>query len=225
MNIKKELFSMQDVGYKNFHSKLMPNINPDTVIGVRIPLIRKLAKNIKNNLETETFLKTLPHAYYEENNLHAFLICEIEDFDECIKKLNKFLPYIDNWATCDSLRPKSFKNNTENLLKEIENWLSSKHTYTVRFGIEMLMTYYLDKNFDEKFLKRVSKIKSSEYYINMMMAWYFATALAKQWDITFPYIKENKLPAWVHNKTIQKAVESYRITKEQKQILKGLRIK
>ncbi len=225
MNITEELLNLQDLEYKKFHSKLMPNINPDTVIGVRIPHIRKLAKNIENCTQTAEFLKTLPHIYYEENNLHAFLICQINDFDKCIEELNKFLPYIDNWATCDSLRPKCFKNNTEKLLREIENWLSSKHTYTVRFGIEMLMTYYLDEKFEQKFLKRVSKIKSSEYYINMMIAWYFATALSKQWDSTFPYIIENKLPVWVHNKTIQKAIESYRITKEQKQILKGLRRK
>ena len=225
MNIQSELIKMQDSGYKQFHAKLMPTINPDTIIGIRVPALREFAKGIKNTKEAEKFITELPHNYYEENNLHAFLICSIDDFDECIKELDKFLPYVNNWATCDSMRPKCFKKNTNKLLSEIYRWLDSGHTYTKRFAIEMLMTYYLDDEFDEKYLEDVAKIISDEYYINMMIAWYFATALAKQYKKTIPYIEQNCLPEWVHNKTIQKAIESYRITDEKKMYLKGLKIK
>ncbi|MBE6903674.1 MAG: DNA alkylation repair protein [Ruminococcaceae bacterium] len=223
MDITKELFKMQDLKYKEFHSKLMPTVDSQSVIGVRVPLIRAFSKKIKN--EADEFLNSLPHKYYEENNLHAFLIAQTDDFDKCIKMLNVFLPFVDNWATCDSLRPKCFNKNKDKLLCEIEKWIKSKHVYTVRFAIEMLMVYYLDEDFDERYLKTVSEIKSEEYYINMMLAWYFATALAKKWDSTIIYLKNNALPLWVHNKTIQKAVESYRITAEQKEYLCSLKIK
>ena len=223
--IRAELFQMQDLKYKDFHAKLMPTINPDTIIGVRTPKLRALAKSIKNNENTASFLKALPHRYYEENNLHAFLIAEISDFDRCIEELNKFLPYIDNWATCDGIRPKCFKKNTDRLLAEVQKWIESADTYTVRFAIEMLMVYFLDDKFDAKYLDMAASVNSDEYYINMMIAWYFATALAKQWQKAIVYIEKNKLPIWTHNKTIQKAVESYRITDEQKEYLRGFRRK
>lgn len=225
MNITEKLLSLSDLKYKEFQCKLMPTVDPETVIGVRTPKLRKFAKELTVQKETETFLKTLPHKYYEENNLHAFLIEQIADFDLCIEESEHFLPYVDNWATCDSMRPKCFKKNTDRLLICIERWLNSPHTYTVRFGIEMLMIFYLDEHFDPKYLKRVSKIKSDEYYVNMMMAWYFATALAKQWNSTVTFIEQNVLPVWVHNKTIQKAAESFRITEEQKTYLKSLKRK
>ena len=220
MDIQKTLFSMQDTEYRDFHAKLMPNIDKSRIIGVRVPQIRALAKKIKN--DAGNFLETLPHKYYEENNLHAFLIAEIADFDECIEKLNAFLPYVDNWATCDSMKPKCFKRNREKLLPEIEKWLKSKHEYTVRFGILMLMTHFLDEDFDEKYLERVSKIKSDKYYINMMIAWYFQTALSKKWENAIKYFENHALSDWVHKKAIQKARESYRMTAEQKEYLKNL---
>ena len=223
IDIKEELFGMQDLEYKDFNSKLIPNINPDTVIGVRTPELRAYAKRVKNDDGINAFLNTLPHEYYEENNLHSFLIAQIPDFDRCVLKLNEFLPYVDNWATCDGIKPKSFKKNTDKLLPQIHKWLNSGHTYTVRFAIGMLMTYYLDDEFNTEYLHTVSGVQSEEYYINMMIAWYFATALAKQYDATIPYIEKKILPAWVHNKTIQKAIESYRITDEQKSYLRTLR--
>jgi len=225
--IQAELFSLQDTEYKAFHSKLMPTINPDTIIGVRTPALRALARKIKTvpGIDLDLFKASLPHKYYEENNLHAFLIEQCRDYDTCIWELDCFLPYVDNWATCDMMRPKCFKKHTKELLCKIEQWLGSTHTYTVRFAVEMLMVYFLEENFDPKYLAIVAKILSDEYYINMMIAWYFATALAKQWDSTLPYLTEERLPLWVHNKTIQKAIESCRITQEQKKLLRGLRRK
>lgn len=225
LDIKKVLFENQDLKYRDFHSKLMPTVDRNTIIGVRIPILRKIAKNLKNDENINSFLQSLPHKYYEENNLHAFVIEQIKDYDKCIMEINRFLPYVNNWATCDSLRPKCFSKNTDKLLLEIKKWLKSDYTYTVRFGIEMLMKFYLDENYNSTYLKYVSMIKSDEYYINMMIAWYFATALAKHWYDTIDYLEENKLSFWVHNKTIQKAIESYRIKDEQKVYLKSLRIK
>lgn len=225
--IQEELFSLQDTEYKAFHSKLMPTIDPDTIIGVRTPALRALARKIKTvpGIDLDLFKASLPHKYYEENNLHAFLIEQCRDYDTCIWELDCFLPYVDNWATCDMMRPKCFKKHTKELLCKIEQWLGSTHTYTVRFAVEMLMVYFLEENFDPKYLAMVAKIQSDEYYINMMIAWYFATALAKQWDSTLQYLTEERLPLWVHNKTIQKAIESYRITQEQKEMLRRLRRK
>lgn len=223
--IKEALFSMQDLEYKRFHSKLMPTIDPDTIIGVRTPQLRAFAKKISKEENTDIFLKTLPHEYYEENNLHAFLIEQIKDYEECISQIDIFLPFVDNWATCDMMRPKCFKKHTDELLDKIQEWLKSDHSYTIRFGIEMLMVFFLDEKFDKQYLEMVATVESNEYYVNMMIAWYFATALAKQYVSTVPYIEERRLPVWVHNKTIQKAVESYRITEEQKSYLKQLKEK
>ena len=224
-DIQKSLFSMSDGGYKDFQCKLMPTVPPDTVIGVRTPLLRSYGNKIKKEERAVQFLGELPHKYYEENNLHAFLICELRDFDACIAQLDLFLPYVDNWATCDMMRPKSFKGAEDKLIPHIESWLRSDHLYTVRFAVEMLMTFYLDRHFDPKYPKRIAEIKSDEYYLNMMLAWYFATALAKQWDHIIGYLEQARLSVWVHNKAIQKAIESYRITDEQKEYLRTLKIK
>lgn len=225
MDIRKCLFEMQDIKYREFHSKLMPTVAKERVIGIQVPKIRKLANKIAFTPDACEFAKDLPHQYYEENNLHAFIVSEIKDFEKCIYELERFLPYIDNWATCDSLRPKCFKSNTDRLIKYIYKWIDSDKPYTVRFGIEMLMVYYLDDGFKEEYLHTVSKIISEEYYVNMMIAWYFATALAKQYDASVRILESCTLSPWLHNKTIQKAVESYRITEEQKAYLKTLKTK
>ena len=220
-NIQKELLSMADGEYKEFSAKLMPTVCKDKVIGIRIPVLRKFAKTLT---DYEDFLQNLPHKYFEEDNLHAFLIEREKDFDRCIEKLDAFLPFVDNWATCDSMKPKVLKKEPEKLLAHINRWINSNDVYAVRYGINLLMSFYLDDNFDEKYLKLVADVKTDEYYINMMRAWFFATALAKQYDKTLPYIEEKVLDKWTHNKTIQKAVESFRITKEQKAYLKTLKI-
>lgn len=223
--IKDELFKLQDKKYGEFQTKLIPTANPDAFIGVRTPDLRNLAKRIVKENSYKEFLKELPHQYFDENQLHAFIISEIKDYDECLNYINEFLPYVDNWATCDQMSPKIFKKHPDKLIEQIKVWMKSKETYTIRFGIGMLMQYYLDDNFKPEYLKLVSKIKSQEYYVNMMIAWYFATALAKQYENTLPYIEEKKLDTWTHNKTIQKAIESYRITPEQKEYLRSLKIK
>ena len=224
-NIKNALFAMQDIQYRDFHSKLMPTINKELVIGVRTPQLRKYSKELYKNQREDAlvFMQTLPHTYYEENNIHAFLIEQIKDYEECIRALDVFLPYIDNWATCDMMAPKSFKSHLPQLLTAIKRWIASEHTYMIRFAIDMLMKFYLDEAFKTEYPDMVASVQSEEYYIKMVIAWYFATALAKQYDVILPYIEENRLDVWTHNKTIQKAVESYRITPEQKVYLKTLK--
>lgn len=224
-NIRLKLFSMQDLSYKEFHSKLMPTVNPDKIIGVRTPDLRRYAKELYGSSEAEEFLRELPHTYYEEDNLHGMLIGKIKDYNKCIVELNRFLPYVDNWSTCDMAPPKIFKNHLPELLEQIRIWMTSEDTYTVRYGIGMLMRLYLDDAFQMEYPEMVAKIRSEEYYINMMIAWYFATALAKQYDAVLPYLEQRRLDVWTHNKAIQKAVESYRITDEQKAYLKSLKIK
>lgn len=218
-SIKEKLFKLQDKKYQELQSKIIPNIDSSTIIGVRTPEIKKLAKEVVKG-DYKPFLEELPHKYYDENQLHAFIISEIKDYDECIKYINKFLPYINNWATCDTLIPKVFKKNPDKLIIEVKKWIKSKEDYTIRYGIGTLMRFYLNDEFKEDYLELVSKIKSNEYYVNMMIAWYYATALAKQYDSTIKYIESNKLDTWVHNKTIQKAIESYRITDKQKDYLR-----
>ena len=222
-DLQKELFALQDLKYKEFHQKLMPTVNPDKVIGIRTPVLRKFAKGFGKRAEAEEFMKNLPHKYYEEDNLHAFLLEEIKEYDVLIKELNKFLPFVDNWATCDMMRPKILNNHKTELIKDIDRWLNSKDTYTIRFVVNCLMLYYLDEDFKPEYLEKVTKIKSNEYYINMVRAWYFATALAKQYDKTVKILENNTLDKWTHNKTIQKAVESYRITNEKKEYLRKLK--
>ena len=217
------LKSKQDLKYRQLQFGIIPNINPETIIGVRTPELKEIAKSINSGGLAKEFLNELPHQCFEENQLHAFIISLNKDYKDCLSQVELFLPYVDNWATCDQLCPKAFNKNKNNLLIKIKKWLKSKHTYTVRFAIKMLMSLYLDKDFKEEYLKLVSEVKSEEYYINMMIAWYFATALAKQYAHAIKYIEENKLSPWVHNKTIQKAVESFRITDEQKKYLKTLK--
>lgn len=221
--IQKHLFELQDMAYRDFHSRLMPGIDKETIIGIRVPVLRKYAKSIAGTELAEKFIKELPHCYYEENNLHMMLITRIKDYDRCLLEIERFLPYIDNWATCDFPAPKCFENHKEDLLPVIKRWIASSETYTIRYGIGMLMRLYLDTDFDPEYVRIVAEVKSDEYYVNMMIAWYMATALAKQWDAVIPYIEEHRMSDWVHRKTIQKAVESYRITDEQKRYLKGYR--
>ena len=219
------MFKLQDKEYRDFQAKLIPTVDFNSIIGVRTPELRNYAKVLIKENNYLSFINDLPHEYFDENQLHAFIISEIKDYDECLNYINEFLPYVDNWATCDQMSPKIFKKHTDKLIEEIKIWMKSKETYTIRFGIGMLMQYYLDDNFKPEYLQMVSKIKSQEYYVNMMIAWYFATALAKQYEKTLPYIENKKLDTWTHNKTIQKAIESYRITPEQKEYLKSLKIK
>lgn len=221
--IPDRLFQMQDLNYRDFHSKLMPTVEKSRVIGVRIPDLRNFAKEVSKSDVADEFMKNLPHKYYEENNLHAFLIEKITDYSRCIEEINRFLPFVDNWATCDMMRPKIFKKHLNELIYEIRKWLESDDTYTVRFAIEMLMCYYLDENFSPEYPQIISEIRSDEYYIKMMQAWYFATALAKRYDETVLYLEQNRLDADTHNKTIRKAIESYRITDEQKVYLRTLK--
>ena len=218
--VQQMLFELEDLGYKEFHSHLMPTVDPDTVIGVRTPELRRLAGKLAKDPEINLFLDTLPHTYYEENNLHGFILERIKDYEACVEAVDIFLPYIDNWATCDMFTPKVFKKHLPELLEKIREWMSSEKTYTVRFGIKMLMNYYLDEAFSPVYLEMVAGVKSDEYYINMMIAWFFATALAKQYEDTVPYLEEKRLERWIHNKTIQKAVESRRIEEQKKIFLK-----
>ena len=223
--IRDALFGMRDEPYRAFQVKLIPGMNPETMIGVRTPALRSLARQMVRAGDYAAFLNELPHRYFDENQLHAFILSEEKDFDRCIAELEQFLPYVDNWATCDQLSPKCFKKHTQELLPHIRKWMKSTHTYTKRFGMGMLMRYYLDGEFKPEYLEWVAAIQSEEYYIRMMQAWFFATALAKQWDATLPYIEQHRLHPCTHNKSIQKAIESYRITDEQKEILRVLRIK
>ena len=223
--IRNELFKMQDTDYRDFNSKLIPTVDKSLFIGVRTPELRKYAKQLAKREDIEEFLHSLPHKYFDENQLHAFIVSEIKDFKSCVDKVNEFLPYVDNWATCDQLSPKVFKKNHKELIAYIKEWLESDKVYTVRFGIGMLMEHFLDEDFDISYLETVSNIRSDEYYVNMMIAWYFATALAKRYESILPFIEKRSLDIWTHNKAIQKAVESLRISDEKKEYLKNLKIK
>lgn len=223
--VQEKLFEMQDIGYRDFQAKLIPTVDKETIIGVRTPELRKFAGVFAKSEDAKEFMEVLPHTYYEENNLHGFLIERIRDYGQCIEALDQFLPYVDNWGTCDLMVPKIFKKHLPELEEKIREWMASEHTYTVRFGIGMLMRFYLDDEFQTDYLNRVAEVRSEEYYVRMMAAWYFATALAKQWDAAIPYIEEKKLDVWTHNKAIQKAIESSRITVEQKNYLRTLKIK
>ncbi len=215
---------MQDIEFKKFQCKLIPGVNSDTVIGVRTPLLRKLAKEIFKSDDYEEFIRDLPHEYYEEVNLHGMIICMVSDYDEAIHEVNKLLPYVDNWATCDLLScKKAFKDNLDKLETDVKRWISSGDTYTVRFGIGVLLEFYLDDAFDLKYLEWVARVESDEYYVRMMKAWYFATALAKQYDEAIPYIENHRLEEWVHRKTIQKAKESFRVSDDAKAYLNTLK--
>lgn len=222
--IRGHLFSLQDTEYRDFQAKLIPTAAEGSVIGVRTPELRKYAAALLKQGEYEVFLHDLPHTYFDENQLHAFLISGMKDYTLCMEELCRFLPYVDNWATCDQMSPKIFKKYKTELLEQIRIWIGSDETYTIRFGVGMLMEHFLDADFAPEYPKMVAALRSDEYYVNMMIAWYFATALAKQYDAVLPYIEKKKLDPWTHNKAIQKAVESYRITPEQKAYLKSLKI-
>jgi 3-methyladenine DNA glycosylase AlkD len=212
----------RDEKYGQFQSRLLPTVEPAAIIGVRTPVLRDIAKQLKKDEKCQMFLSELPHTYFEENQLHGFIISEMTDFAGCMQELERFLPYMDNWATCDQTSPKVFKKHKEELFSYIQRWLSSGHAYTVRFAIGMLMKHFLDDDFKREYLDMVTGIRSDEYYVNMEIAWYMATALAKQWETAIPYMENHKMGKWVHNHTIQKARESYRITEEQKRYLKTL---
>lgn len=221
--IQTRLLDMQDEKYRDFQAKLMPTVDKNRIIGVRTPLLRRYAKEVHLSPCAQGFLSSLPHRYYEEDNLHGFLIEYMTDFDACITALDKFLPFVDNWATCDGMNPRVLATQPDLLLKHTEKWLKSSHTYTVRFGILSLMRHFLEENFLPKYAETVVGVKSSEYYVNMMRAWYFATALAKQYDSIVPIFENRLLDPWTHRKAIQKACESYRISPKQKKYLKSLK--
>lgn len=221
--IQAELFELQDTEYRDFHARLMPTVDKEKVIGVRTPVLRKYAGELSGQPEAQEFLKMLPHTYYEENNLHGFLLEKIKDYDTCMGEMKKFLPCIDNWATCDGVAPKVFGRHKEELIKEIPGWLESGQTYVIRFGVNMLMRFFLDEDFKPEYAEKVAAIRSEEYYVKMVVAWYFATALAKQYDAVIPFLEERRLENWTHQKTIQKARESYRISPAQKEYLKTLK--
>ena len=224
-DLHKELKKLQDEKYRDMQVKIIPNLEPSSIIGVRTPELKAMAKEILKSGDYKDFLNDLPHKYFEENQLHAFILSGMKDADECFEELEKFLPYVDNWATCDQMSPKVFKKHKDELLKRVKVWITSGEPYTIRFGVGMLMEHFLDDDYDTKYPAMVAKLRSDEYYVNMMIAWYFATALAKQYDTILPYIEKKKLDKWTHNKAIQKSVESYRITDEQKAYLKTLKIK
>ena len=223
MPIRDRLFELQDSDYAAFQAKLTPGVPLERFIGVRVPDARRLAKTIASNPETAEFLTRLPHDYFDEDMLHALLISEIKDYETCIAAVDAFLPYVDNWAVCDVMSPKAFKKHKAELLGKIRVWASSKEAYTCRFGLEMLMTHFLDEDFEAELLEIPAAVRSEEYYVNMMIAWFFATALAKQWDAAIPYLQQSALDSWVHNKTIQKARESRRIVDKRKAYLKTLK--
>ena len=221
--MKNRLLAMQDITYRDFQRKLIPNLEAETIIGVRTPQLRKLAKEMRKANETQAFLKALPHGTFEENQLHAFLIEGIKDFDSCLAAVHNFLPFVDNWATCDQLAPKALVQDKMRLIAQIRVWLASDHPYTVRFGVNCLMRWYLEEDFKPGYIEWVARIRSEDYYVNMVIAWYFATALAMQYGASLRFIEQHRLEPWTHNKTIQKAIESRRITAEQKAYLKTLK--
>lgn len=223
--IREQLLELQEFAYQEFQKKLIPGEAQETILGVRTPLLRKMAKKLAKREDVHIFLQDLPHLYFEENQLHAFVAGEEKEWDSCLEQVETFLPYLNNWATCDQFSPKVFRKEPERLLPEIERWVASDHVYTIRFGIGMLMRHFLQDNFQERYLDWVAQIRSEEYYVRMMVAWYFATALAEQYEASLPVIEQKKLDVWTHNKAIQKAVESYRITPEQKTYLRTLKIK
>ena len=223
--IRAELFRRQDLKYRDFQVKIIPTLDVGSVVGVRTPELRKYAKGLAKREDIAEFLGSLPHKYFDENQIHAFVISGIKDYEECIGEVERFLPYVDNWATCDQMSPKVFRKYRKELLENIKIWIASGQVYTVRFGIGMLMEHFLEEDFDLAYPEMVAGIRSEEYYVNMMIAWYFATALAKQYENILPYIENQKLDVWTHNKAIQKSVESYRIAPGQKEYLKSLKIK
>lgn len=224
MAVQERLFQMQDLEYKAFQCKLMPNVAPERVIGVRTPELRKYARELSKQPEAAEFMLALPHKYYEELNLHGLLVETIKDYNTAIKAVSVLLPHVDNWATCDLITPKVFGKHLQELMEQIKLWIASGETYTVRFGVEMLMNFYLGEAFDISQPAMAAAIESEEYYVKMMVAWYFATALAKQKEAVMPFFTEKRLPDWTHNKAIQKAMESFRIDADTKAYLRTLKV-
>ncbi len=224
-DIQKELYSFQDLKYRDMQIKIIPSIDPESVIGVRTPELRKMAKKLSKLPDIREFLNDLPHKYFEENQLHSFIISGMKDYDRCIEELERFLPYVDNWATCDQMSPGVFKKHRNELAGPIKKWITDEHCYTVRFGIGMLMEHFLDNDFDLCYPEMVAAVASEEYYVKMMKAWYFATALAKQYDAAIPYLENKRLDTWTHNMTIRKAIESYRVGPAEKEYLRSLKLK
>lgn len=222
-DLQKQLFELRDADYAVFQGRLIPEIPAGSVIGVRVPVLRKFAKEYIKDPASEQFLISLPHKYFDENMLHGLIISEKKDYGELINCLDAFLPFVDNWAVCDTMSPKIFRKYKDRLIIRINEWIRSEHVYTCRFGMKMLMSFFLDEDFKPEYLELPASVRSSEYYVNMMIAWFFATALAKQWDAVLPYMEGNRLDVWTHNKTIQKARESFRITPEQKDRLNKLK--
>ncbi len=223
-DIQKALFEMQDMKYRDFHARLMPTVSKELIIGVRTPALRKFAADFAKSEDAEVFLSALPHKYYEENNLHAFMLEKISDFEKLISALDEFLPYVDNWATCDMMSPKLFSKKRGILLPHIHSWLTSEHLYATRFGIVSLMKHFLDEDFSPEYLSLVANVPTDEYYLSTAVAWFFATALTKQWDAALPYITESRLGIATHNRAIQKATESFRIDKSRKELLRKYKI-
>ena len=223
--IREELFRMKDDRYRDFQAKLIPTISAESIVGVRTPELRRYAKLLKNRKDIAVFLHDLPHSTFDENQLHAFILSEIKDYRSCMEEVARFLPYVNNWATCDQMSPKVFRKHRQELMESIRKWIRSDDTYTIRFGIGMLMEHFLDDDFNPQYPAMVAELRSEEYYVKMMAAWYFATALAKQYTAVLPFLEEQNMDVWTHNKAIQKAVESYRITADQKEYLKSLKRK
>lgn len=224
-DIQERLFELRDEQYKKFNAGLLPTVDPDTMIGVRTPVLRKLARQLAGEPEGEEFLKTLPHAYFEENCLHAFMLESIKDFAQCVQALDNFLPYVDNWMTCDLMSPKAVQKDFPKLLEKVKGWIHSKETYTIRYGLNMLMKYFLQERFEPEYLELAAEIRTQEYYVQMGIAWFFATALTYQYEAAVIYLEEKRLERWIHNKSIQKAVESRQISEERKSYLKTLRLR
>jgi len=221
--VSERLLALANEKNAAFVARLIPNVPPETILGAYQPQLRALARELRGSPAAESFLRQLPHTLHEENLLHAFLLDSVRDFGACLAEVERFLPHVDNWAVCDSLRPKGFVKHRAELLPHVEQWLASGETYTVRFGLGMLMCHYLDGEFEPRFLDLAAAVRSEEYYVRMMTAWYFATALAKQYDAALPYLRERRLDPWTHNMTIRKAVESRRVPEAHKQFLKTLR--
>ena len=223
MTLYHELLAVKDEAYRALQTKLVPNVPPETIVGVRTPDLRRIAKNVSARADCGAFLRDLPHRYYEENLIHFFVLAEIKDFDACVRGVEAFLPYVDCWPVSDQATPKSFRKNRKKLLPYVKNWIASEHVYTARFGLRMLMNEYLDADFRPEYLELAASKTGEDYYLKMMVAWYFATALAKQYDETLPYLENHRLPEWTHKKAIQKALESFRVTPEHKAYLRTLR--
>lgn len=223
-NIRQRLISMSDEKYRSFQARIINTVDEQKILGIKTPDLRKLAKELLKDGGAQRFMKDLPHEYFDEQQLHSLIISEMKDYEQALGEVGRFLPYIDNWATCDQLRPKAFKNNRDRLIDEIRRWLGSEHVYTVRFGLEMLLVHFLGERFDPEYLRLAADIRNDEYYLKMMVAWFFAEALARQYDAALPYIEERRLDAWVHNKTIQKAIESRQIPEDIKAHLHCLKI-